>query len=507
MKRLCVSLLMAAAICFGAPAQSALKNYVKELCSNEPLKSSVWGVLAVRMNGDTLVAYNPLQKMVPASNTKLITTGMALNLLGADFKYHTALAYSGEIVDSTLVGDVYIIGGGDPTLGSRSDCAIPIDRIFAQWQKSLMEAGIRMVSGRVVGDGRRMKWYGENSGWGIDDLAWDYGAGVTALNFYENTQDVYTAPGAAEGDPVDVSVIYPRTPWMTYIHSCTTGAAGTGDEITYTNSEFVPVGEIRGTLATDKGKRKQEFANRFPALTCAYYFHNYLCDHALPVDGGYADIAPDGTVRSDFREGWWLHATGKQEAPGQDSLTVVGSTSSPALKEIIKDCLYESDNFYAEALLKAIGQEMAEDPSYDSSLEAEKKLIEGAGVKLDGRAQIRDGSGLSRKNYISPDFFVRFLRAMAASPEYDTYLHALPQPGKGTLEGRMSKASESLQKRVWMKSGSMNGVRCYSGYITAEGGKPEDTIVFSVMTNNVTVPTYQVSLIMDKIITLIGESK
>lgn len=499
MKRF-ITAILAALVCLTASSQAALRSYVKELSRNEPLKSSVWGVLAVRMNGDTLVAYNQGQKMVPASNTKLITTGSAFKLLGADYRFHTAIAYSGEVKDSTLVGDVYIIGGGDPTLGSKDEKAEPADRLFGRWQKILSGAGIYRIEGDIIGDGRRMDSYGENFGWTVDDLGWYYGAGAAALNWYENRQDFFTVPGTAVGDPVSVSVIYPNIPWMRYHHSCTTSPAGCGDELYYVNSEFVPIGEMRGTLALDKGTRKQECTNRFPALTCAAYFMDYLNDHGTPVSGSCADIDSDGAIRHDP-----MSSEERRTATAQDSLTVAGSTSSPKLADIIKECLYESDNFYAEALLKAIGQEVTECASYDSSLFAERNLLEGMGLKLEANAQIADGSGLSRKNYITPSFFVDFLKAMMKTPDFDTYIQLLPQPGKGTLTPRLSKASESLRSRVWMKSGSMNGVRCFSGYITPEDGKTENTIVFSVMTNNVTVPTYQVNLIMDKIITLIGE--
>lgn len=495
-----ITAIVAATLCLTASSQSALRSYVRELSHKEPLKSSVWGVLAVKMNGDTLVAYNQGQKMVPASNTKLITTGSALSLLGADYRFHTAIAYSGEIKDSTLLGDVYIIGGGDPALGSKDEKSEPAGRLFCKWQKILSDAGISRIEGDVIGDGRRMDCYGENFGWTIDDLGWAYGAGVSALNWYENRQDFYTTPGTAAGDPVEVSVIYPQTPWMRYHHSCTTTPAGCGDEIYYVNSELVPIGEMRGSLALDKGKRKQECTNRFPALTCAAYFTDYLREHGTEVSGVYADIDSDGAIRHDP-----MSFEDRRAAAIQDSLTIAGSTSSQKLSDIVKECLYESDNFYAEALLKAIGQELTECASYDSSLVAEKRVLADLGLSAESNVQLFDGSGLSRKNYITPSFFVDFLKAMMRTPVYDTYLRSLPQPGKGTLTSRLSKASESLRARVWMKSGSMNGVRCFSGYITPEDGKTENTIVFSVMTNNVTVPSYQVNLIMDRIITLMGE--
>ena len=102
--------------------QKLLSSYV----GKEPLRSGIVGVLAVRANGDTLCQYNRQLKMVPASNVKLITTGLALTRLGPSWRFRTSLAYSGSIRDSVLVGDVYIVGGGDPTTGcAREICGAP----------------------------------------------------------------------------------------------------------------------------------------------------------------------------------------------------------------------------------------------------------------------------------------------------------------------------------------------------------------------------------------------
>jgi D-alanyl-D-alanine carboxypeptidase/D-alanyl-D-alanine-endopeptidase (penicillin-binding protein 4) len=118
-----------------------------------------------------------------------------------------------------------------------------------------------------------------------------------------------------------------------------------------------------------------------------------------------------------------------------------------------------------------------------------------------------DGSGLSRKNYVSPEFLVRVLTGMARTSSYKDYLNSLPRPGRkdGTLQTRLPKVPAEVKNRIYMKSGSMNGVRCFSGYILSSDGKPENTIVFSIMTNNTVVPSSRMNFIMDRIITLLAE--
>jgi D-alanyl-D-alanine carboxypeptidase/D-alanyl-D-alanine-endopeptidase (penicillin-binding protein 4) len=126
--------------------------------------------------------------------------------------------------------------------------------------------------------------------------------------------------------------------------------------------------------------------------------------------------------------------------------------------------------------------------------------------------RIQDGSGLSRQNLVSPEAFCRFLYAMTSSPAFDVFLASLPSPGfTGTLEYNMKGQPEALRSRIKVKSGSMNGVRCYSGYIlpsdqvAADGsGMPDGTLVVSIMTNNCTSPTWKVRPLLDRLMVAIA---
>ena len=119
---------------------------------------------------------------------------------------------------------------------------------------------------------------------------------------------------------------------------------------------------------------------------------------------------------------------------------------------------------------------------------------------------IDDGSGLSRQNYVSADFLCRFLKAMMSSPAYSDYLYSLPYPGgNGTLQFNMKSYPEELRTRIRVKSGSMNGIRCYSGYVLPResGGK---TIIFSILTGNSTASTWKVRQLLDKLMATIAEN-
>ena len=333
---LCICLLV---LCIPARAQSNLRTTVRQLQSHEALRGATWGVLAVRLGGDTLAAYNAERRMVPASNVKVITAGSALHALGADFRFQTDLAYSGRIVDGVLQGDLYIVGGGDPTTASTYDGAIPIEQLFALGKKILDEAGIRSIDGTIVGDGRR---WGERvpcKDWSGEDLGFYYGAAPGALNFYENAQDFTVTPSDTVGRPVKVTPFFPEAPWMIFNHAAVTGSPGSGDQLLYSASEAGPFARMYGKFGADRKSKVEECINHFPEYTCAYYFHNYLVEHGLPVSNAFAEISPYGRIRRDM----FLYDDGEQAATMQQ-MTRLGGTSSPPLIQILDTVGFRHDD-------------------------------------------------------------------------------------------------------------------------------------------------------------------
>ncbi len=469
---------------------------VRKICSRQPLSSSVVGVFAMTMDGDTLVNINRKLKLVPASNVKLITTGLALCQLGADFRFETSIAYTGGIKDGVLKGDVYIIGGGDPTTGANVPIVSQVTNTFAKWKQFLADAGIRTIEGRVIGDPRFFSGTtSENLGWTYDDLGTNYGAGSTGLNFFENAQNFAVVPGAKTGDSPKISPRYPQTPWMEYANLAVTGDARTANTLYYINTPLSPQAMFAGSFPVDRKGYTLECSNRFPSLTCAVYFRNYLISNGIEVEGEAADIVSSGVVRE------LPDMTLSGQAMPLEKLKVLGSTYSPTLFDIVAQTNSESDNFFAETLFKMMSRKRYGLTDYDSCVKAARTALEEMGLATKGVCQIFDGSGLSRKNYVSAEFFVSFLRAMNCTEVGDMYRRSLPSPGKhGTLEYMFSKESAAFRSRIFMKSGSMNGVRCYSGYILPESGDSQKTIVFSLLTNNVVADSWMVNPSIDGII-------
>ena len=478
-------------------AKTKVQRYVESISRSESLKSSAFGVFAVTEGGDTLASWNSGQRMLPASTMKLITTGMSIHLLGPDYKYVTRIGYNGAVKDGILNGDIYIVGGGDPTIASKDSIALSRQELFTQWKSFLDKAGIRAVTGHVIGDGRYFDGPLEKDSWSYQDIGTAYGAGGDGLCFYGNAQDFKVSAGPAVGSPVDVSPVFPVLPWMTYEYPCKTAPAGTGDELYLFNTEFAPYAEIRGSFAIDRKAKTEEFSNKFGAYTCAYYFCEFLKSQGIIASKGPADVR-HGRVRADISS----YERGPYAAK-VDDLTMVGMTYSPSLKRIARETNLKSDNFYAETLFRTLGRRLHHSASYDSSYVAVSEVMKSLGVNADG-VRIVDGSGLARHNYISPDFLVRFLSAMMDSPSFGDYIQTIGQPGDRHYESRLKDAPSSVKSRVHLKSGSMNGVRCFSGYIEPSAGSKAETIIFSIMTNNSLVPASRIDPLIDRFIALLA---
>lgn len=459
-----------------------IQTAAEEIMQDPAFANSSVSICAMTGKGLKILDINAGTMLMPASNMKLLSTGTALHTLGPDYRFTTSVGYSGEIKEGVLSGDIYITGGGDPTLGSKDSIATDINRTFAQWEAMLREQGIKEIHGRIIGDGRYFNGMAEEPTWMWNDIGTYYGTGTSGLMFYENMQSFTASPGKTEGEPVEISPLYPEAPWMTFRYDCTTGKAGTGDLLYMYTSDLAPVAEIRGTLAVDRGRKRVDCSNKFPEYTCAKYFADYLAAHGIPCTEGPGDFR---LCRAEGCAG---------------PSVIAGSTSSPALSRIIFETNHASNNLYAETLLRTLGKTLRQDAGYAASLEALEAVLKKIGADPSKGLHAQDGSGLSRQNYISSEFFCRFLTAMMDTPHFECFVNSLPSPGEnGTLSYNMKNTVAQTRNRIKVKSGSMNGVRCYSGYIIPQEGCRDETIVFSILVNNCTAPAWKTRPLLDRL--------
>lgn len=452
-----------------------VQRYIDEkLKCDSIMKNTITGIYAVDHNDNVIAEWNADFPMLTASTMKTITTGTALELLGPEFRFETSLAYDGYLKDSTLFGNLYIIGGGDPTLGSTDTIATPLDTTFLAWANAVKCAGINRIEGFIVADDSFFADEVIPSSWSWGNISASYGSAPSGLIFYENKHTFTLRPGAKEGDCIDITSEYPSIPGMVYLNTAVTAEKGRGNRVSYYVSDLARVAKFEGTLALDRSQVKMESSNKFAPLSCAWHFKDYLKQYGVVCND-------EVFTARDF------------PAIERENLVYISSTYSPALITIINVTNRVSNNLYAETLLKMVGKEMTGVGCYDSCYVAIDSMLSVMEVAKEGFT-MSDGSGLSRQNYVSPRFFTNFYKQMEKSKYFDLYLNSLPVPGgPGTLSTVLRSEPESVKKRIHAKSGSLAGVRCYAGYVEANEG----LIRFAILVNNYSTATSKVQPLVE----------
>jgi D-alanyl-D-alanine carboxypeptidase/D-alanyl-D-alanine-endopeptidase (penicillin-binding protein 4) len=265
------------------PAQ--FQRYVaRTLAQNPVAQAAVWGIRVVDLEtGRTFYESNPRKLFVPASNTKLFTTALALERLGPEHRFTTrVLAASAPDADGVVRGDVLLIGGGDPNFSART---IPY-RYDDEWAANslapmndladqIVRAGVRRITGAIVGDDTRYAWQPFPDGWAIDDAAYEYGAPVSALSFNDSIVKVTATAEAIEVSPeVGALVIHNRL-------------SAPGTEKAAVRLTRMPLSDelvLTGSVA--EGKAEELFvAVPDPALFAAQALREALAARGVRIDG------------------------------------------------------------------------------------------------------------------------------------------------------------------------------------------------------------------------------
>ena len=462
-------------------AQNRVQSYIDQRMKTDSLLiNAVVGIVAVDGQDRVIASWNPDMPLLTASTMKTITTGLGYEVLGPGYRFSTQIAYDDRIENGILHGNLYIVGGADPTLGSRDTIAFPIDSIFGIWADAVKDAGIRRINGRIIGDDRIYEEENIPSSWSYGNIGYDYGSGTSGLSFCENLTYFEIEAGEFVGDPARITPVGPYSPYMTYVNEVTTGEKGDGDNTEYYASSITPVGKFVGTYGIDARPRTLAQSNKYGPATCASEFAAFLRERGVGCKG----VTDVRAVEADYA------------VPAQSSLTYIAETFSPELRRIVKVTNTISNNFFAETIFKMVGKTLIERKtgkpcmgvSYGQARRAVKEYLRDRGVSTYGYTQ-DDGSGLSRQNYVSPRFFTRFYAMMAASPNFREYMETFPGPGRpGTLQNVLAKADPAIKKTIYAKSGSLSSVRCYAGYVDGKRG----LIRFAILVNNYDCPTSRV---------------
>lgn len=390
-------------------------------------------------DGKVLMDVNSDDAMVPASVTKSLTAATAYSTFSPRGRFSTPVTAVGKIKKGVLDGDVVISTIGDPTVESAhfADNAGFADSIIS----GLRRLGIKEIKGTVVMDESNFVDSTIPDGWLREDIIECYGAGVYASNFRDNRVSV----------SVPANTTRPHTPGIRFDYK---GGSGNPRLSRYPNSNVFQV--------SGNPKRRS--------------LHATVANPA-PGSAMHAEvlrkIEEAGISISDKPRGS-LHPSEKDIEKGE----TVYIHRSPETETILRSLMFRSDNMMAEGMLRSLapGRPRNEAVKYEKNFWLEK----GFDVS---KLNIEDGSGLSRKDRITPRFMAEVYKWMYHTDMAGGYVSLFPKAGRdGTMRNFMKDSA--LAGRLATKTGSMRGVQCYGGYMLDEGGAPTHVVV--VFVNNFT---------------------
>ncbi len=439
-----------------------IADEVKRITSDPQLKHASIGVSVYNITqGKEEYTYDADRLMSPASLMKLFTTAAGFEYMGKAFRFKTMLAYTGSVTpDGVLNGDLLIIGGGDPLLGSYRYRQTSMDTLFRLWHNAIRKAGIISVNGRVLADATIFGGTQLHDTWQWGDVGNYYGCGATGLNFHENMYFVYFNPDRREGFPADIDHIQPKGIDVRHQNHVTTGPANSGDKVVIYGTPTASMRYYEGTVPLGQSNFRVRGAMPNPGKTCAELFSVYLRHKNVNVTSHASDE---------------VSSTPK-------NYTVLFEYYSVPYVVVAQYTNMTSNNLYAESIFKYLGYKMYNKGNFDNAVKAVNKYLSDKDLDMSA-VNVVDGSGLSRGGLATARFFTDFLAKISKTDYFIDFRNSLPKVGENGTVRNLLKNALPAGTDMRVKTGTMTGVSSYAGYATRPNG---DKVSFSILVNNST---------------------
>jgi serine-type D-Ala-D-Ala carboxypeptidase/endopeptidase (penicillin-binding protein 4) len=446
-----------ASIC---PAQ--LTEKISAITSRPEFRRSRWGILVQTLdNRQTLYAQDADHYFIPASNVKLLTTAAALEVLGDRHTIRTSVYQN----DS---GVVRVVGRGDPSLTNAE---------LDQLAKQIRDRNIMQIS-QLIADDSYFQGDPVNATWEWEDIQSGYGAPVNSLILNQNLIGLTLFPQNL-GQPL-------RIVWDDAAEARGWQIENRSRTVAVTEPESLQVGRelgrsqlrIQGQLRVGSESEAVAIAIPQPARNFLQRFKQALSNQGIQVSRSSIATEPTAT-------------------PGIEIATI----NSAPLTALITEANQESNNLYAESLLRTLGASQSQKTdSLEVGLEVMVKALSQMGVD-DTSYDLVDGSGLSRHNRLTPKTLVHTLQAMGKSPRFTTYRNSLAVAGNsGTLQNRF--LNSPVAGKLQGKTGFLSGSTALSGYLEPPNYSP---LVLSILINQFDRPLGDIQEAIDEIVTLLAQ--
>lgn len=445
--------------------QDTLGEKIDAIVEGEEVRTTLWGIYIRDMEaGRTLYQRNEDLLFIPASNQKLITTATALDVLGSDYRYQTSLYLDGQVQDTLLRGDLLLEGTGDPTFGSgRFGQKDPL----RYWADSLAAMGITRIEGRIIGDDDIFDDNRYAPGWDIRHIATrSFAAARGGLTYRGNVVDL-RIEAARQGRPPRVETVPPG--YFDIVNQAVTSTRRRGPGPRLDRRVGVESVRVYGTVPRAY-RRTLALPVTDPTAFTLRLFESALRQAGIDVAAPLYDVDDLSTK------------------PTYETAQPLFVHESPPLAEIVAVINKQSNNLYAEQVFHTFGWGGESTGGAVRVRETFARL----GIPARGLS-VRDGSGLSRKDLVTPRMMGTLLARMAEHPEREAFLASLPEGGEEntTLHFRLKGVP------VKAKTGSLEYVRALSGYASTPDGR---TLAFVLLANNFTAPSYRIERALDAIV-------
>jgi D-alanyl-D-alanine carboxypeptidase/D-alanyl-D-alanine-endopeptidase (penicillin-binding protein 4) len=450
---------------FGSAAQANIDRDIRALLADRLLERATVGLHIVQLGESprqarTLFTLNAQEPLIPASNMKVLTTTVALERLGADFRFRTMLVQRGS--------DLVIVGDGDPSFGDAEmlkKVGWDVTTVYESWAQVLQKRNITTVRDVLVDDSVFDEEF-FHPNWDSRQSSARYAAQVAGLCLNVNCVDFYLQPTALQ-QPVRYHM-KPATAYVQVIrNTCLTSAKANEVSLARLN------GANRIALGGQSPGHTQNplsVSVHDPALYGATVLAETLAGAGIRLGGS---VKRDRTIRA--------------QLAAKDPACVVLAVHETPLATVIARTNKESMNVYAESLCKRTGfAATGQSGTWANGTAAAAALLRHLEVPQQ-QFQLDDGCGLSRRNALSAAAIVRLLVHNHHSRHAKVFLDSLPVAGRdGTLERRFENSD--LRGRVFAKTGFISQVRALSGYLH---GRDQRWYAFSILLNHVPEGTKQ----------------
>lgn len=482
-----------------ALGQSApsLAERIQKVVDRPEFRHSLWGIEFYSLDtGAPVYSLNADKLFTPASTTKILTEGTALDLLGADFRFHTRIYSAGKVSsDGTLHGDLVLVASGDPNLsgriaadgtlrfenhdhaysGSPETRAVPGDplQVIRELAAQVAAHGIKRIEGRVLADATLFPE-------GTHEAGTDVVISPVIVN--DNVIDVIVAPGPAEGSPT-VFNVSPESAYVHFLNQVKTGPPTSKPEFHFASDSASADGSRTVTLAGNRPAGS-------PAILFAY---------AVPQPGRFAEMTLEEALR---KAGISVEASAAPDKTDFKALSVsytpanlLAEHISPPLSEEIRVTLKVSQNLHASTMPFFLGAFLAHDTADPSQagFNLEHDLLVKAGLDLTAASQ-GDGAG-GVAVYFTPDFMVHYLAFRAKQASFPIFFRALPILGQdGTLwniqpnspaAGQVHAKTGTFDVYDALNKNLMLTAKGLAGYVTTKDGR---RLAFAIYVNRVPIP-------------------